>query len=551
MITNVHRAKASGDIQRYIRYTIAPEEDQKNENYKHGERTLAIEANNVFIGSNVERNKTSRELEDQFIKWNEEHRTGKKPPKSPAVLGVISFTKQDTKKFYSTTPNGTEYLDHQKIIEIAREAVCETMGGDRPMYFALHGDKDHLHVHFAAGIVDSRGKIWDASKMLTEDNKKVSVRDFRTWERVNEGLEQKYGLDTVQHRKAFEHQGEHRQAKVARPTNAAIHLAERGELTQSMDLAGRLAEAYMKCNKQFDQFLELAEQNGIRIKPNMGSTKVNGLSFACEGMDGFIKASDLGNKYKWAKLEKDLNYDSSRDYQKLAEIKDRTSTHRPAINPNSEIERLTRNTNSIESKQRELESSRNASQELGNNERTEHSRVVQPSERITPDGTFEGAGSTDSITRPDTKNNNEGLDTVWRSPSYVPNNDIRNVASDKQTVNSGITTDNTRQSEQNTLQPADNEAEQIKRKERAIQNLITRGAMSRTEAEYIYNTEKKNAEATPVPKANLGQVADSFNASLNQGPSYTKGLTSWSNKMSKAKTQVLGSDYVDNDALSL
>jgi len=331
MITNVHRAKASGDIQRYIRYTIAPEKDQKNPNYKHGERTLAIESDYVSIGSDVQRNRTSNHITDQFIAWNEEKRAGNTKPKSPAVLGVISFSASDTEKFYSTTDNGTRYLDHQKIIAVAREAVSETMGGDRPMYFALHGDKEHLHVHFAASMVNSQGKIYDGSKMVNEEGKTVSIRDFRKWEMTNETLEQKYDLEKVSHRKAFEHQGEHRQSQVARPSNAVVNLAKKGEIAPSLDLAGRLDFAYTNCNKQFDQFLELAEHAGIRIKPNMNATKVNGLAFACDDMDGFIKASDLGNRYKWTKLEKELHYDNSRDYQKLAGLKATADIKRPDI----------------------------------------------------------------------------------------------------------------------------------------------------------------------------------------------------------------------------
>lgn len=41
MITNVRQVKSSGDIQRYVRYTIAPEEEQNNENYIFGEKNTS------------------------------------------------------------------------------------------------------------------------------------------------------------------------------------------------------------------------------------------------------------------------------------------------------------------------------------------------------------------------------------------------------------------------------------------------------------------------------------------------------------------------------
>lgn len=337
MITNVHRAKAASDIQRYIRYTIAPKKNKTNEHYQPGERLLSVESDNFLLGSNIQYNKTSHKVTDEFIKWNTEKRNNRPQPKSPAVLGVISFSEADTEKFYSTKEDGTKYLDHQKIIDIAREAVAVTMGGNRLMYFALHGDTKTLHVHFAATMVDSQGKIYDGSKMVNEDGKKVSVRDFRQWEITNEGLEQKYGLDRVEHRKAFEHEGEHRQTQVARLSNQVKHLLEKGEIAPSLDLATELDFAYTNCNKQFDKFLELTQERGIRIKPNMNETKINGFAFAIGDMDGYIKASDLGNRYKWAKLSKDLNYDNTRDFTACANLK--ASAERIISTPGTDINR--------------------------------------------------------------------------------------------------------------------------------------------------------------------------------------------------------------------
>lgn len=346
MITNVRRVESSGDIQRYVRYTIAPEKDKNNKHYIHGERTLSIESDYIDVGLDVERNRTSHEVADQLMQWNEEKRAGKKPPASPAMAGVISFSSSDTAKFMSTDKDGNEYLDHQKIIKVAREAVGETMGYYRPMYFALHGDKKHLHVHFVASMVDSHGKIWDGSTMTNEEGKKVKVRDFRQWEITNEKLEIKHGLERVTHRKAMEHKGEHRQSQIKRPSNAVVHLASKGEIAPSLDLAGRLELAYTQCNKRFDRFIELTEQYGIMVKPNMSASKVNGLSFSIDGMDSFTKASELGNRYKWTKLQKELNYEHERDFTKLAELKDRASTTRESnigtIISVEEIERLSR-----------------------------------------------------------------------------------------------------------------------------------------------------------------------------------------------------------------
>lgn len=39
-----------------------------------------------------------------------------------------------------------------------------------------------------------------------------------------------------------------------------------------------------------------------------------------------MKGSKLGSKYKWSKLEKGLNYDNQRDFEKLKELKERADT---------------------------------------------------------------------------------------------------------------------------------------------------------------------------------------------------------------------------------
>lgn len=374
MITNVRRVESSGDIQRYVRYTIAPEKDKKNKHYIHGERTLSIESDYIDVGLDVERNRTSHEVTDQLMQWNEEKRAGKKPPASPAMAGVISFSSSDTAKFMSTDKDGNEYLDHQKIIKVAREAVGETMGYDRPMYFALHGDKKHLHVHFVASMIDSQGKVYDRSYQLDDQGNKtknakgkyIKVRDYRLWEITNEHLEAKYDLEKVEHRVAFKSQGDHRRTDSIRPTNAAVHLAERGELAPSLDLAARLELSYNECNKQFDKFLELTKQHGIQIKPNMNSSNVNGLSFFIDGMtidkEGnkhYLSGSKMGNKYKWAKLSKELNYEHERDYPKLAELKATAGANASTIGTSERVASITHNINkSAEGTNYQIEGSR-------------------------------------------------------------------------------------------------------------------------------------------------------------------------------------------------
>jgi hypothetical protein len=507
MITNVRRVKSSGDIQRYVRYTIAPDEEQNHEDYVFGERTLARETDYIDIGLDVERNKASHEITDQIMQWNKDHRTGKKEPARPAVAGVIAFSINDTKHLYSTSRHGVRYLDRKRAIEIAREAIKETMGGDRPIYLALHGDKDHLHVHFVASIVNSKGQIWDGSTLTDEHGNKTKVRDYRQWELTNEKLEIKYGLERVTHRKAMEPEGEHRQAQVKRPSNAEVHLLkDKGVLSDSMDLAGRLEKAYNESDKQFDKFLELAEASGIRIKPNMSTTKVNGLSFAIDGMDGFIKASDLGNKYKWSKLEKELNYEHSRDFQKLAECKNRASATASTTGP--DITKLR------EHQQQDIDGTR-ANQHLATiadrittateitDRLTADTRPTEQTENIVEQasGSIIRNARSAVVQEPGTSDqhhNNDSIELVTiqaAGPSFEPkqpgtdrtvevSND-RNGQEAKQTE-CGF-------NEQQPVATGDSQEAEIERYERTIKTIMNNGNWNREQAEHFYKTEQAKA----------------------------------------------------------
>ena len=529
MITNINRAKTASDIQRYVRYTLAPKEEKTNEHYEAGERVLDIDTQYISIGPEVEHNATSHDITNQIIEWNEEHRPGKNAPKCPALLGTISFTKADKEQFYTESHTGERYIDTDKVLAVCKKAIGMTMSDDRPMFLSAHGDTECLHVHFAAAMVDSHGKIWDGSTMTNEQGEKIKVRDYRQWELTNEKLEIEYGLERVQHRKAMQHEGEHRQSQVKRPSNAEVHLLkDKGELSDSMDLAGRLERAYTESNNKFDKFLELAEQFNIRIKPNMNATKVNGLAFATEDMDGFIKASDFGKKYKWTNLEKELNYEHSRDFQKLAELKDRASTNRPvvetSINTTSELTRITEEltrvteelTETVRIEQGANVTDNGISPSLGHEDRLQPERTSGFHEEVTGLGTYnreDGRSSNTPTTSTENRYITSSLDGVGSSPSYQPSSSLRDVESIEQskqpaTINTDRNSFNEQtvgqtgsgHSDEQPVATGDSQEDKVKRRERSIQTLILKGGMTREQAEFAYDKEKQLAEKRAAEK---------------------------------------------------
>ena len=377
MITNVQSAGTLGDIQRYVRYTIAPEKDQTHPEYKHGERTLGVESDNIDMDFELDRNKSSHKVANQITEWNREHRQGNARPSKPALFGNISFSPEDTKQFMCTSTQGIKkYLDVKKVLAVARQAVVNTMGSNRPIYLCAHGDTEHLHVHFVVGLVNDQGQIWNGTK---------GEKTFRTWEKTNEGLEIEHGLKRVQHRKAFIKEGEHREAPLERLRNSEIHLANKGELSLLADLQGRLEESHKAANGNFGKFLDEVKAHGIRISPNMSSTKVDGLSFSLDN-EPYIKGSAVGSKYKWSKLAKGLNYDSERDYSKLAELKERENARKAELsirtllgndystnNNDEQSNELVRNT--IEGNGYDKQSNAFTDQSVGNNDCTDEHNV--------------------------------------------------------------------------------------------------------------------------------------------------------------------------------
>lgn len=542
MITTLHRAKTISDAQRYIRYTIAPEKDKASKHYHHGERLMDVTGENIDIDPQCDMetgfNKISHKLANQLDEWNQEHRTGKNLPSSPVVLGVIALAPADTEKFmveiYTQDEEGkpvkVRYLDTNAVLALGRENINTAMGSERAMFLGVHGDHEHLHIHFAAAVVDNEGKIYNGS-IVNEDGKKL--RDFRRWEMVNEELEKKYDLTRVMHRKAFAHEGEHRQAQVKRPSNAVVHLANKGELAPSLDIANRLELAYAESNKQFDKFLELAESKGIHIKPNMGTDKVNGLSFSMDGMDNFIKASDFGNKYKWAKLSKELNYEHQRDYPKLAELKTTAgSNQRTTIEATNEIERLARITEQMAEAVR-IEQSVNVADNgtnpgVGYEERQQPERASALSKEATGHRAFEGSTTTADTVGASTNKRDPTSDIrVPDSPNPVHSNGVRYVESIQQSSqsagNNPTATEGLNSPEQSNLRGS--EEDKVRSRELRIKTIMASGAMTREQAEFAYDTQqtvaaKREAEKeaastwTPDKSTTPDQKSKSFSEAM-------------------------------------
>src|SRR5690606_2179510 len=92
-----------------------------------------------------------------------------------------------------------------------------------------------------------------------------------------------------------------------------------GKLPDRMLKQERGKEALSKAHTISD-FITQCKQNGIYLIFNQSEStgRVSGITYIAE--NGFIaKGQKLGNLYKWANLQNNLNYQQSRDRQTIGE----------------------------------------------------------------------------------------------------------------------------------------------------------------------------------------------------------------------------------------
>lgn len=159
---------------------------------------------------------------------------------------------------------------------------------DKHQWLAVrHDDTDHDHVHIILNRIGLDGSIWHGKNdvFLAIESTQQLEKEF--------GLKLTPGLEAnPDHPKKTRGQAE----KEKRTGQPSVKVKMQKILNQAMDAGS------------FEVFVQVCEAQGLVLLPNAAKTgKMSGFSFRLAGE--VMKASDLGSKYKWARLAEATGYD--------------------------------------------------------------------------------------------------------------------------------------------------------------------------------------------------------------------------------------------------
>lgn len=233
-------------------------------------------------------------LDHNFFKYDRE-----------SILKEINFLKQLrpnlTRDTYHVSLNfaPTDQLSKDQLIQIGKDYL-NGMGFDDNAYAIWqHFDAEHLHIHVLASRIKYDGSV------VSDSN------NYQRSETLCRELEHKFGIETVKSSK---------EALDRAPSKDELEMIQRtGKLSDRMLMQERVKDALSKTDTISD-FIAQCKQNGVHLIFNQSETtgRVSGITYISD--DGFIaKGQKLGNQYKWANLQNNLNYEQSRDRQTIGE----------------------------------------------------------------------------------------------------------------------------------------------------------------------------------------------------------------------------------------
>jgi len=244
---------------------------------------------------------------------DEKPRSGKQTKKSEILSGNLigSNSKQLTQEFNavrflrpdidkpvwhcSLSASKGEKLSSEQWDTIVRYHL-KRMGIDadkHPFVAVRHSDTGLDHVHIVASRISDTSEVWQGEWDV-----------FKAIQSTQD-IEQNFGLTRT---KGLERKGK------KSLTGNEINKANRKVAEPPRTYIQRVIDEILKNNPTGTQFLELLDYAEIKVKANVSSTGVNGLSFTYNGLS--FSGSKLGNDYKWnSLLQRGLMYEQDREFE--------------------------------------------------------------------------------------------------------------------------------------------------------------------------------------------------------------------------------------------
>ena len=160
--------------------------------------------------------------------------------------------------------------------------------------YILHDDADGQHIH----IIASRINMVGGKLYLGKNENLISTRIISELERI-------HGLTETTPATSSRPQAKRN------PSRNELMMAERTAAPCPKSQLQILIDNVLTHRPDLLTFIDMLERKGVTCKPNIASTgKMNGFSFQYQGIA--FKASQLGKKYGWSSLQKQIDFTPER-----------------------------------------------------------------------------------------------------------------------------------------------------------------------------------------------------------------------------------------------
>ena len=196
-----------------------------------------------------------------------------------------------------------DQLNNDLLLKIAHQYL-EANGFNNNQYLIFrHHDADHPHLHLLVNRITFDGEV------VSDSN------NFKRSELILRNIEIQYNLVQVSQSKSSQLR--------AATKNELEKVLRTGKPSGKMLLQEALSDILKQQKLSLPNFIRQTEAKGIHLLFNQQSTgRISGITYFIGDLK--ITGQKLGNRFKWAELIKQLNYEQIRDSEAISQANGRT-----------------------------------------------------------------------------------------------------------------------------------------------------------------------------------------------------------------------------------
>lgn len=222
-------------------------------------------------------------------------------------LNLVKSLRPNLNRYvYHTSLNFSkaDILDNKKILNIAHDYLKESGYTNNQYFIFRHHDAGHPHIHLLVNRITFDGNV------VSDSN------NYKKSEAVLRKLEEKYDLERIE-------PGQNIPFKAATKDELEM-VTRRGKPSEKMLLQELMKKLTSQKNISIQEMISKGEQSGIHFLFNRASTgRISGITYFHNGFK--IKGQQLGERFKWAELIKNVNYEQIRDSEAIGQANSRTT----------------------------------------------------------------------------------------------------------------------------------------------------------------------------------------------------------------------------------